>query len=188
MGSISDLQDTTKSIKRRKVMQSLTSQTFTEAMTLCCEHNHYKVCVVFDNREAMIEFIAELREIGNIPNVRRAIVRRTDYGRLEFFNGSIIEIIIGRENSLRGRKCNQLIVSGVFGREIQPYMKQMIVPYRATESTQERIIDAALFGLRTRQKTAWESSNDDLPAEHFEESSEELDAFLDSFAVSEKLY
>lgn len=167
-------------------MQSLTSQTFAEAMTLCGEHNHYKACVVFDTREAMIEFIAELREIGDIPNVRRAITRRTDYGRLEFFNGSVLEIIPGTENNLRGRRCNQLIASGVFDRELQAYMERIIVPYRATESTTERFFDAALFGMRARQKTVWASSNDDSLAEPFEETSEELDAFLNSFAVSKK--
>lgn len=167
-------------------MQSLTSQTFAEAMTLCGEHIHYKVCVVFDTRESMIEFIAELRKIGNIPNVRRAITRRTDYGRLEFFNGSILEIIPGTENNLRNRRCNQLIVSGVFDRELQEYMERIIVPYRTTESTAEQFFNTALFGMRAQQKTDWVSSNDNLPVEPFEETSEELDAFLDSFTVSKK--
>lgn len=167
-------------------MQSLTSQTFAEAMTLCAENSHYKACIVFDNRDSMTGFIAELRTIGNIPNVRRAITRRTDYGKLEFFNGSVLEIIPGIENNFRGRRYNQLITSGVFDRELLALMDRMIVPYRNTEPAAERFFDTALFGMRSRQKTDWLASNDDSLAEPFEETSEELDAFLDSFAVSKE--
>lgn len=166
-------------------MRSLTSQTFAEAMTLCGENSHYKVCVVFANREAMIEFIAELREIGNIPNVGRAITRRMDYGRLEFFNGSVLEIIPCTENDIRGRRCNQLIASGIFDRELQAYMEKIVVPYRATVSMEEQFFDTALFSMRSRQQTNWVSSNDDSFVT--DESSEELDAFLDSFTINQSV-
>ena len=167
-------------------MQSLTSQTLAEAMTLCGENSHYKVCIVFDSRRAMTEFLTELRGIGNIPNVGRAITRRTDYGRLEFFNGSVIEIIPGTENNIRGKRCNQLIISGIFDRELLTHIERMVVPYRNNESATERFFDTALFDMRSRQHTDWVLSNDDSLTEPFEETSEELDAFLSSFAVSKK--
>lgn len=144
-------------------------------MKLCSEHNHYKVCVVFDTRKAMIEFIEELIKIGDIPDVGRVITRRTVYGRYKFFNGSVLEIITVTENNLRGRKCNQLIASGVFDRETQARMERMIVPYRALDS---------ITDWKMEYEALW-YDNDDLPTEPFEES-EELAAFLDSFAVSKK--
>lgn len=168
-------------------MQNLTPQTFTEAMTLCSENSNYKAGIIFDTKRAMITFIAELREIGNIPNVRRAITRRTDYGRLEFFNGSVIEIIDGNEVNLRGRRYNQVIASGVFDRETQRRMEYMSVPYRNTASAAEQFFDAALFGMRARQKTQWSTTEEDLPTDQLDEASEELDAFLDRFAVKKSV-
>ncbi|MDE6149880.1 MAG: hypothetical protein K2F81_07290 [Ruminococcus sp.] len=135
----------------------------------------------------MIEFLEELREIGNIPNVRRAITRRTDYGRLEFFNGSILEIIPGTVTNIRGKRCNQLIVSGVFDRELLSQMERIIVPYRSTESSAERFFNTALFGARSRHQTDWVLSKDNSVAESFEEASKELDAFLDSFTVNQNV-
>lgn len=168
-------------------MQSLTPQTFAEAMTLCGENSHYKAGIIFDKREAMVEFISELREIGNIPSVRRAITRRTDYGRLEFFNGSVIEIIPGTEVNLRGRRYNQVIASGVFDRELRSRLEYMTVPYRTTASMAEQFVDAALFGMRSRQQTQWATTEADLPADTSDETSEELDAFLDSFSVNKSV-
>ena len=165
-------------------MQNLTPETLAEAMTLCSENSHYKACVVFADRNSMIEFIAELRKAGNIPNVRRAVTRRTDYGRLEFFNGSILEVLPATESNLRGKKCNQLIVSGGFSHEIQSRLTMMIFPYRPSEYGTERVYDAALFGLRSRQPTNWEISEDISQIEIDTEPSEALDAFLNSFAVN----
>lgn len=167
-------------------MQSLTPDTFAEALTLCSEHNHYKACVVFARKDAMVEFLAELREIGNIPNVRRAVTRRTDYGRLEFFNGSMIEIFTATESNIRGRKCNQLITSGVFDADVESRFMTMMIPYK-TEVSRESLFDAALFGLRSKQQTAWESSNEAVQVETEVETSTELDAFLDSFSTIESV-
>lgn len=167
-------------------MQSLTSQTFAETMTLCGENRHYKVCIVFDTRKAMIEFIEALRESGNIPNVRRAIINRADGGRLEFFNGSVLEIILGTARNIRSRRCNLFIASGVFDLELLAYMELSAVPYRATASAEERFFDTALFGIRSHQQTDWVSSNDDF-IESTDEVSEELDAFLGSFVISENV-
>lgn len=167
-------------------MQNLTSQTFTEAMTLCSENSNYKAGIIFDTEKAMVDFIAELREVGNIPNVRRALTRRTDYGRLEFFNGSVLEIIPGTEVNLRGRRYNQVIASGVFDRELLKRMEYMTVPYRTTASFSEQFFDAALYSMRARQKTQWATTDADLPTDSLDETSEELDAFLDSFSVNKK--
>lgn len=168
-------------------MQSLTPETFEEAMTLCGENSHYKACVVFADRKAMIEFIAKLKEIGNIPNVRRAVTRRTDYGRLEFFNGSVLEILPATEANIRGKKCNQLIVTGGFDHEAQSRLTMMTVPYRSAEYGAESIFDAALFGLRSRQQTAWDISDEAPQIEIDTEPSEALDAFLDSFSVNKSV-
>lgn len=167
-------------------MQDLTPQTFAEALTLCGENTHYKACIIFENREAMNEFITEVRGIGNIPNVRRAITRGTDYGRLEFFNGSVLEIILATESNFLGRRCNQLIASGIFDGELTARMERMVVPYTVTELATEQFFDTALFSMRSQQQTIWVSSNGDLCIEPFEETSEELDEFLDSFVINEK--
>lgn len=166
-------------------MKSLTSQTFAEAMTLCSKCRHYKVCVVFDNRSAMTEFLDELREVGNIPNVKRAITRRTDYGRLEFFNGSMIEIIPGTESNIRDRKCNRIITSGAFDREFLARIERMVFPRRISATVDERPFNVE-FDIHFRNQTEWVLSEDDSLAESFNDGSEELDTFLDSFIINQK--
>lgn len=168
-------------------MQSLTSQNFAEAMTLCNENSCYFVCIVFANRKEMTEFIAALKEVGNIPGVRRVLTRRADYGRLEFFNGSILEIIPSTEDNIRGRRCNQLITSGDFSRKAQAYMEGIIFPYRATVSAEAQFFNTALFNTRSRQQTEWVSLKDDSFTESVDEVSEELDSFLDSFIVNQNV-
>lgn len=167
-------------------MWSLSSQTFADAMMLCSKNSCYKVCVVFDDRSAMTEFLDELREAGNIPNVRRAITRRTDYGRLEFFNGSMIEIIPGTENNICGKRCNQLITSGVFDREFLACMERMVCLYRRNVLVDELPFNPDLIGMPHTNRTNWVLSEDTSLAESFDDGSEELDTFLDSFIIDQK--
>ena len=168
-------------------MQSLTLGALVEAMALCCKNINYKVCIVFASRSAMLEFIAELRKAGRIPNVRRAITCRTDCARLDFFNGSVIEILPMTESNLRGKKCNRLIVSGVSNDEVQRRLEMMLFPYRSDEYGTERVSNAALLGLRSQKKTTWQVSDEALPIETETEQSEALDAFLDSFVVNKSV-
>lgn len=166
-------------------MQMLTPEIFTEALTLCSEYVNYRTGIIFDNRNTMKEFIDTLRSIGHIPNVRRAITRRADYGRLEFFNGSIIEIILGTEDTLRGRRYNQIITSGVFDEDLYKQIGCMSLLYQDVVPINEKIFNTALFGMRARQHTKWVSSDAEerLSTEQTNEASQELEAFLDSFAI-----
>lgn len=143
-------------------MRMLTSQTLAEVMTRCAGRSFYKACVAFDNKNAMIEFIKELRANGDIPNVRQVIVNNTDdYLKLEFYNDSMLEVILGTESNLRGRKYHWFIASGTFCRELLEQMENMVVPYRITGDE---------FVSRFMEET--------------KETYEELDAFLDSFVVN----
>lgn len=164
-------------------MKRLSSQTFADAMMLCSKNSHYKVCVVFDDRSAMTEFLDELREAGNIPNVRRAITHRTDYGRLDFFNGSMIEIIPGTASNIRSRRCNRIITSGDFDMEILAHMERIELPHR-----RNMLVDESPFyiGMPHLNRTNWVLSEDTSLAESFDDGSKELDTFLDSFIIDQK--
>lgn len=149
-------------------MHILTPESLAGILTICSENDHYKACIAFDDRNSMNEFVSEINAIDEIPNVRGVISFVMDYGKLEFLNGSVIEIIIATENNLRGKRYNQIVIAGDFKRELLSYLQSIVIPYKHTMSFEHEYESIWLI-------------NQEEP-----ESSEELNTFLSSFVINEE--
>ena len=167
-------------------MRELTETTLGEAFTLCSQHSGYRVCIMFDDRYRLNDFVHNLKEIGNIPGIIH-ITRRSGSTKLIFYNNSVISIKCIELNR-RGVKCNSALFSAV--RELtddeKVCIRAMELPYHSSEaqSARDAVLFATEFGALSAVERMKSEINQTQPSE--DDSSEELDEFLNGFKVSEK--
>ena len=181
-------------------MRQLTAETLSEAFTLCSQHGGYKVCILFDDRNRLKEFVNDLlnkihfKEMGDVPGVIHTI-QSNSAASFRFYNGSVITIYCISEHNPppRGVKCNNVLISTV--RELTEdemiYISQMERTYHMSEEQglRDAVLFATEFGARSVVKRIKDEMEQSPPQDWFkpaeDESSEELDKFLDGFKVSE---
>lgn len=176
-------------------MKELTGESFAEMLTLCSQHSHFKVGIIFDKRHIMSEFLADIKEIGSIPGISKSRVNK-DYGRFEFYNGSIIEVLPYRAEELRARntaflngehyerRFNQVLYHFVddMTEDIRNMIRVSTVSYVTDEENAAK--DAVLFAAKFGMMNEVSKIKDEL-RQMEDDTSEELDNFLGEFKVSE---
>ena len=164
-------------------MKELTGESFAEMLTLCSQHSHFKVGIIFDKRHIMSEFLAGIKEIGSIPGISKSRVNK-DYGRFEFYNGSIIEVLPFRAEELRERRFNQVLYHFVddMTEDIRNTIRVSTVSYVTDEENAAK--DAVLFAAKFGMMNEVSKIKDELRQVE-DDTSEELDNFLGEFKVSE---
>lgn len=164
-------------------MKELTGESFAEMLTLCSQHSHFKVGIIFDKRHIMSEFLADIKEIGSIPGISKSRVNK-DYGRFEFYNGSIIEVLPCRAEELRERRFNQVLYHFVddMTEDIRNTIRVSTVSYVTDEENAAK--DAVLFAAKFGVMNEVSKIKDELRQVE-DDTSEELDNFLGEFKVSE---
>ena len=164
-------------------MKELTGESFAEMLTLCSQHSHFKVGIIFDKRHIMSEFLADIKEIGSIPGISKSRVNK-DYGRFEFYNGSIIEVLPCRAEELRERRFNQVLYHFVddMTEDIRNTIRVSTVSYVTDEENAAK--DAVLFAAKFGMMNEVSKIKDEL-RQMEDDTSEELDNFLGEFKVSE---
>lgn len=164
-------------------MKELTGESFAEMLTLCSQHSHFKVGIIFDKRHIMSEFLADIKEIGSIPGISKSRVNK-DYGRFEFYNGSIIEVLPCRAEELHERRFNQVLYHFVddMTEDIRNTIRVSTVSYVTDEENAAK--DAVLFAAKFGMMNEVSKIKDELKQME-DDTSEELDNFLDEFKVSE---
>lgn len=164
-------------------MKELTGESFAEMLTLCSQHSHFKVGIIFDKRHIMSEFLADIKEIGSIPGISKSRVNK-DYGRFEFYNGSIIEVLPCRAEELRERRFNQVLYHFVddMTEDIRNTIRVSTVSYVTDEENAAK--DAVLFAAKFGMMNEVSKIKDELRQVE-DDTSEELDNFLGEFKVSE---
>ena len=152
-------------------------------LTLCSQHSHFKVGIIFDKRHIMSEFLADIKEIGSIPGISKSRVNK-DYGRFEFYNGSIIEVLPCRAEELRERRFNQVLYHFVddMTEDIRNTIRVSTVSYVTDEENAAK--DAVLFAAKFGMMNEVSKIKDELRQVE-DDTSEELDNFLGEFKVSE---
>ena len=165
-------------------MKELTGESFAEMLTLCSQHSHFKVGIIFDKRHIMSEFLADIKEIGSIPGISKSRVNK-DYGRFEFYNGSIIEVLPCRAEELRRRRFNQVLYHFVddMTEDIRNTLRVSTVSYVTDEEHAAK--DAVLFAAKFGMMNEVSKIKDELKQMEDDASSKELDSFLDEFKVSD---
>ena len=164
-------------------MKELTSESFAEMLTLCSQHSNFKVGIVFDKKQVMEEFITDIKEIGEIPGVSR-MRYSSGYALLELYNGSSVEIILSRANSVRGRKYNQVLFHFVreMTEDVRNELRSATISYVTDET--KMATDAVLFATKFGMMNEVSKIKDEL-RQMEDDTSEELDNFLGEFKVSE---
>ena len=164
-------------------MKELTSESFAEMLTLCSQHSNFKVGIVFDKKQVMEEFITDIKEIGEIPGVSR-MRHSSGHALLEFYNGSSVEIIPNRADSIRGRKYNQVLFHFVreMTEDVRNELRSTTISYVTDET--KAATDAVLFATRFGMMNEISKIKDELKQIE-DDTSEELDNFLGEFKVSE---
>lgn len=165
-------------------MEVLNSTSLCEALVRCNDNKNYKAIIAFTTRADAKDFVRELLELHrdtSIPGIDRVFVGGIGDSRINFKNGSRIELITLTDNA-RGKKCNEVIYESkvdITDDRVRGLLQCMLVPYRcgAYESMDGRpLTDASrmIDGLRRceRYKEAAQRS-------------EELDEFLGSFSITE---
>lgn len=165
-------------------MEVLNTNSFCEALVRCNDNKNYKAVIAFARRADIKDFVEELvkmHKATSIPGVDKVFTSGLGTSRINFKNGSRIELITLTENA-RGIKCNEVIYESEINIEdhhLCDILKCMLVPYRcgAYESIDghpttkgARIID----GLRKYERY-----------KEAAQRSEELDEFLGSFSITE---
>ena len=164
-------------------MKELTGESFAEMLTLCSQHSHFKVGIIFDKRHIMSEFLAGIKEIGSIPGISKSRVNK-DYGRFECYNGSSIEVLPCRAEELRERRFNQVLYHFVddMTEDIRNTIRVSTVSYVTDEENAAK--DAVLFAAKFGMMNEVSKIKDELRQVE-DDTSEELDNFLGEFKVSE---
>ena len=164
-------------------MKELTGESFAEMLTLCSQHSNFKVGIVFDKKQVMEEFITDIKEIGEIPGVLR-MRHSSGYALLEFYNGSSVEIIPNRADSIRGRKYNQVLFHFVreMTEDARNELRATTISYVTDET--KTATDAVLFATKFGMMNEVSKIKDEL-RQMEDNTSEELDNFLGEFKVSE---
>ena len=164
-------------------MKELTGESFAEMLTLCSQHSHFKVGIIFDKRHIMSEFLADIKEIGSIPGISKSRVNK-DYGRFEFYNGSIIEVLPCRAEELHECRFNQVLYHFVddMTEDIRNTIRVSTVSYVTDEENAAK--DAVLFAAKFGMMNEVSKIKDEL-RQMEDDTSEELDNFLGEFKVSE---
>ena len=167
-------------------MEVLNNTSLYEALVRCNDNKNYKVIIVFEKLKNALDFAYELSDMQktvHIPGVDKVFVSKSHIpSRINFINGSRIELITMTESNIRGRKCNEVIYesgiditkNGVCG-----LFRNMLVPYicGAYESMDGRPTTEAarmIDGLRKYERY-----------KEAAQRSEELDEFLGSFSITE---
>lgn len=173
-------------------MRQLTVETLSEAFTLCSQHGGYKVCILFDDRNRLKEFVNDFKEMGDVPGVIRT-TQSNSSASFRFYNDSVIAIYYISEHNLRGVRCNSVLISTV--RELteneNTYISQMERTYHLSEEQglRDAVLFATEFGARSAVRRMKDEMKQSPPKDWFkpaeDETSEELDKFLDGFKVSE---
>lgn len=165
-------------------MEVLNNTSLCEALVRCNDNKNYKAIIAFATLADAKDFARELFELHrdtSIPGIDRVFVGGIGGSRINFTNGSRIELITLTDNA-RGKKCNEVIYeSGVdiTDDRIRGLLQCMLVPYRcgAYESMDGRpLTDASrmIDGLRRYERY-----------KEAAQRSEELDEFLGSFSITE---
>lgn len=164
-------------------MKELTSESFAEMLTLCSQHSNFKVGIVFDKKKVMEEFITDIKEIGEIPGVSQ-MRYSSGYALLKLYNGSSVEIILSRANSVRGRKYNQVLFHFVreMTEDVRNELRSATISYVTDET--KAAADAVLFAAKFGMMNEVSKIKDEL-RQMEDDTSEELDNFLGEFKVSE---
>lgn len=127
-------------------MDVLSAQSLADAFTRCYENRHYKVCVAFDSTVTYIPFINELNKCYNTdtwtPSIPGVVdVKCSNFEtRILFYNGSIVEIFVLREN-VRAKRCNEIIYDdNINDNRLTEILRPMLVTYKnLKDSTAENI-------------------------------------------------
>lgn len=165
-------------------MELLSNISLSAALVRCNDNKNYKVIIAFANTEDEIEFAQELaaiRKVTAIPGINGVFIGGIGGSRINFTNGSRIELITITERA-RGNRCNEVIYESSIDIEdnrVRSMLQRMLVPYRcgAYESIDGHpTTDAArmIDGLREYERYKEASQR-----------SEELDEFLGSFSITE---
>lgn len=164
-------------------MKELTGESFAEMLTLCSQHSNFKVGIVFDEKKVMNSFITDIKEFGEIPGVLQ-MMYSSGYALLKFYNGSSVEIILSRANSVRGRKYNQVLFHFVreMTEDVRNELRSTTISYMTDET--KAATDVVLFAAKFGMMNEVSKIKDELKQME-DDTSEELNNFLDELKVSE---
>lgn len=149
-------------------MEILNKTSLCDALVRCGDNINYKAIIVFATLADARNFAKELCEFHKnsaIPGVDRVFVSSIGGSRINFANGSRIEITVPTASN-RAKRCNEIIYDDkvdITNDYIRTLLQRMLVPYRRGAKNIE--------GCPTTEEVA--------------QYSEELDEFLGSFSITE---
>lgn len=165
-------------------MKLLDNNSLYEALVRCGEHKNYEVMIVFGSKQQYLDFakeIADMHYFNPIPGLYKVYVEHLSESRINFYNGSRIELI-GISKNIRGHKCNELLYAedvDISNDEIYAWLANTTVPYRCGnyESLDGHPMNNGSY-IRDRVNELKRYKEASM-------RSEELDEFLGSFVINE---
>lgn len=171
-------------------MKVLNSGTLQDAFIRCNEYGHYKVDIILQTGEDVMNFADEIRhilDIGGIPNVDKLTRSGNHIIRIVFKNKSTVEVMpVTSVADIRGIRYHELLYdeSVIMSEEVYDILRNRMVPFRsgAYES-----IDGEPADEKSRLIDTFRKSFNRHAKQMFGEApveSKELDSFLNSFVIN----
>lgn len=164
-------------------MEVLNNISLYEALVRCNDNKNYKVVIAFARLSDATNFANELLELHKatpIHGVEREFVAGAAGSRINFVNGSRVELITLTPRA-RSIMCNEVIYDNdvdIDDDRVLNMLHSMLVPYRCEEA--ESLDNNSSIGYAVSDRLLrYKKIADEA------ERSEELDEFLGSFSVAE---
>lgn len=167
-------------------MEVMSDFSLYKTLLRCNDNRNYKAIIVFEKLADVVDFayaLAEMHRTTPIPGVAKVFVSKNHAAsRIDFYNGSRIELITPTESNVRGRKCHEVIYESevdITDGCVRGLLQSMLVTYRcgAYESMDGRpLTNASIMIDGLRQYERYKDAT---------QHSEELDDFLGSFSITE---
>lgn len=147
-----------------EVLQKLNTESFREAIIRCYENPGYRVLIVASslNRYEVIAGVIRKQVEFELIDARyfESPITRSDINHcayIHFANASFLQVL-SRENVLHGLEYNEILYDELIGKEMSnKVLAPMLFPYTVTHENH---------------------------IEHWDEGSEELNEFLDTFKIT----
>lgn len=119
-------------------MEVLNSQSFANVLTRCYENPRYRAAVVFAVRNSFKLFVDEIRgryATQAIPGVEKTVKLHQNSLRIQYENGSVIEVFVINPSS-RGKRYNEIIYDEDVDTELlRQILQPMLIPYKVYEGS-----------------------------------------------------
>lgn len=114
-------------------MKVFSETTFTDLLTDCHNRPRYKGLIVLPTLNEVKNFLDEICEVNSRNPITgvRMIYNQSNCVRLEFDNGSLIEVVAPSES--RGKRCHEVLYSQYLPREVINYIGRYEIQYDHSE-------------------------------------------------------